>query len=170
MDGSTRQKVSLLVLVTCAAALRIDASKAPTGSWDRAAFLSGFAEVLCLHLHGRRASLEQLNASQLLADLLADLSAFRTLGWTAIHLWPQALRLDAARDESERTFDSIGRLEELAAYTEGLFHRSTAARPPVHRSADERCKRALTSVQPPRLPGQDSQKEGVMNRVYSTIA
>jgi len=53
----TRQKVSLLVLVMSAAALRIDPSMAPTGSWDRAAFLSGFQnaaeipahQVRCMH-------------------------------------------------------------------------------------------------------------------------
>lgn len=57
MDCPTRQKVSLLVLVTSAAALRIDPSMAPTGSWDRAAFLSGFQnaaeipahQVRCMH-------------------------------------------------------------------------------------------------------------------------
>ena len=64
MDGaSTRQKVSLLVLVTCAAALRIDASKAPTGSWDRAAFLSGFQNAAEIPAH-------QVRCAQLPSDLV----------------------------------------------------------------------------------------------------
>ena len=63
MDGSTRQKVSLLVLVTCAAALRIDASKAPTGSWDRAAFLSGFQNAPEIPAH-------QVRCAELPSDLV----------------------------------------------------------------------------------------------------
>ena len=63
MDGSTSQKVSLLVLVTCAAALRIDASKAPTGSWDRAAFLSGFQNAAEIPAH-------QVQCAQLPSDLV----------------------------------------------------------------------------------------------------
>ena len=46
MHGSPARSLPIisrfLVLVASAAALRIDGSKAPTGSWDRTAFLSGF--------------------------------------------------------------------------------------------------------------------------------
>ena len=63
MDGSTSQKVSLLVLVTSAAAVRIDASKAPTGSWDRAAFLSGFQNAAEIPAH-------QVRCAELPSDLV----------------------------------------------------------------------------------------------------
>ena len=64
MDGgSTCRKVSLLVLVTSAAAVRIDASKAPTGSWDRAAFLSGFQNAAEIPAH-------QVQCAELPSDLV----------------------------------------------------------------------------------------------------
>ena len=64
MDGgSTCRKVSLLVLVTSAAAVRIDASKAPTGSWDRAAFLSGFQNAPEIPAH-------QVRCAELPSDLV----------------------------------------------------------------------------------------------------
>ena len=135
------------------------------------AFLSGYAEAVhrvltdpdrARRVHGKDTLFDRVSCSRgdtnanatRFAAFLDDLTSCRNIGYDFYHVWPQVTKLDALPANGERSFDFVGRTENLAEDMDELLRRLRVTNTPrsvlqsaVHISSltnDDPCHKLIT--------------------------